>query len=62
VIIILKQTDHQIFRRWNDHLLITMEISLTEALTGFTKKVRHLDGHTVTVLSTSIVEPGSKVV
>jgi hypothetical protein len=60
VIIILRQIDHQIFTRWNDHLIVTMAVSLSEALTGFTKKIRHLDGHEVTVLSTSIVEPGSK--
>merc|ERR1719330_1522495 len=37
------------FKRVGDDLLFTMHISLYEALLGFERQVRHLDGHIVTV-------------
>lgn len=36
-----------LFRREGVHLKINWEISLADALTGFSQDIQHLDGHTV---------------
>jgi len=49
---------HSRFRREGDHLHMTMTISLLEALVGFNRVVRHLDGHDVTIANSKIIEHG----
>lgn len=39
----------QVFQRIGNDLLVTVRVSLFEALLGFERKIRHLDGHVVTV-------------
>jgi DnaJ homolog subfamily B member 11 len=38
---------HPVFRREGVNLMINMEISLADALTGFSHDIEHLDGHKV---------------
>lgn len=47
-------------RRGND-LVRTLRITLREALLGFTRQIRHLDGHTVEVSTTAVTKPGSVI-
>ena len=48
------QLNHLNFTRDNHNLKTDLEISLSEALLGFSKDIIHLDGHTVTITK----EPG----
>lgn len=45
----VKQVPHEFFTRNGDDLSINMQITLTDALVGFSKTIEHLDGHVVTV-------------
>eukprot|EP00959_Pyramimonas_sp_CCMP1952_P311079 6509966-Pyramimonas_sp.AAC.1 len=49
---------HSMFRRDGNHLHYDMTISLVDALVGFDTTIDHLDGHKVTVSSTSVTTPG----
>ena len=54
----LKMKPHAFFARLNAHdLQATVKISLKEALLGFKKKVRHLDGHFVTIEADGVTQP-----
>eukprot|EP01134_Creolimax_fragrantissima_P002960 CFRG2960T1 len=44
VIVILREKEHEIFKRKGLHLTMVMNISLVEALCGFSKPVTQLDG------------------
>jgi len=70
VIVIVKQRQHSKFERRGANLHYKMQITLKEALTGFSRKIKHLDDHEVeistdslsSVLSNGIVKPGQTVV
>jgi len=49
---------HKKFVRKGDDLHYPLTISLLEALVGFTKKIKHLDGHTVEITRTEVTKPG----
>jgi DnaJ-class molecular chaperone len=49
LIFIVSQIRDQHFTREGDDLSVSIEISLAEALVGFSKEISHLDGHAVTV-------------
>jgi len=49
---------HKRFVRKGDDLHYSLTISLLEALVGFSKKIKHLDGHTVDVIRTEVTRPG----
>ena len=51
VIMVLKQKRHKTFRRDGNDLHMDMDITLREALVGFTKTIQHLDGHDVEITS-----------
>ena len=51
VIFTVKQQPHNKFKRVGDNLFTDVEISLEEALLGFSKRVSHLDGHLVEISS-----------
>jgi DnaJ-related protein SCJ1 len=51
IIFVIQQTTHAVFKRVDNNLFMTMDITLEEALLGFTKTVKHLDGHDVLVKS-----------
>eukprot|EP00823_Brevimastigomonas_motovehiculus_P005510 TRINITY_DN4074_c0_g1_i1.p1 TRINITY_DN4074_c0_g1~~TRINITY_DN4074_c0_g1_i1.p1 ORF type:complete len:369 (-),score=68.37 TRINITY_DN4074_c0_g1_i1:168-1274(-) len=49
---------HPNFTRKGDDLYYSMHISLLEALVGFKKTIRHLDGHEVVIQKKTITSPG----
>lgn len=53
---IIEQEQHEIFHRDGDHLYVTMEIPLVDALTGFKHEFTHLDGHKFTVNVDDVTE------
>jgi DnaJ family protein B protein 11 len=55
-------TRHDVFERRGDDLLMTLGVTLTEALVGFEKTVRHLDGHDVILKKDGITRPGEVMV
>eukprot|EP00164_Ancoracysta_twista_P005348 GFYU01007313.1.p1 GENE.GFYU01007313.1~~GFYU01007313.1.p1 ORF type:complete len:360 (-),score=139.92 GFYU01007313.1:581-1660(-) len=57
VVFKLKQQPHRKFKRDGNNLKIDQHISLKEALLGYKKSIRHLDGHNVHIESTSITSP-----
>ena len=54
VIMVLKQKAHAQYRREKNDLHYNLMISLKESLIGFTRTIRHLDGHEVVRLSLSL--------
>mmetsp|Transcript_32616 Transcript_32616/g.82248 ORF Transcript_32616/g.82248 Transcript_32616/m.82248 type:complete len:365 (+) Transcript_32616:155-1249(+) len=59
VVLGLKMKSHPVFTRKGNDLHMTMEISLKEALTGFTRTVKQLDGREITVEEKGITGPYS---
>lgn len=57
----IKTLPHQIFERRGDDLYTNATISLSDALTGFTISLKHLDGHIVKVNREKVTWPGAKV-
>lgn len=53
---IIKQETHEHYHRDGDHLYVTMEIPLVDALTGFQHEFAHLDGHKFTVNVDDVTE------
>lgn len=53
---IITQMDHDYFHRDGDHLYVTMEIPLVDALTGFSHEFTHLDGHKFTINVDGVTE------
>jgi len=53
--------EHPLFRRIGNDLLVTVHVSLYEALLGFQREIVHLDGHTVVfgVERGVVLKPGS---
>jgi len=49
---------HKKFTRKGDDLYYKGQISLLESLVGFTKHVKHLDGHVVTLERETVTKPG----
>eukprot|EP00747_Dinoflagellata_sp_TGD_P179102 gnl/TRDRNA2_/TRDRNA2_29306_c0_seq1.p1 gnl/TRDRNA2_/TRDRNA2_29306_c0~~gnl/TRDRNA2_/TRDRNA2_29306_c0_seq1.p1 ORF type:complete len:497 (+),score=117.29 gnl/TRDRNA2_/TRDRNA2_29306_c0_seq1:135-1625(+) len=52
----LKQREHPKYTRKGDDLHMKMQISLREALLGFQRTLRHMDGHTVELSTTSVTK------
>jgi len=61
VIIVLQQQKHQLFQRYGCDLMMTREISLTEALCGLVFILQHLDGRELGIHSPPgmVIEPGN---
>lgn len=51
IIVNLQQQPHNVFKRVQNNLYVNMDISLKEALFGYEKTFKHLDGHTFSVHS-----------
>jgi DnaJ-class molecular chaperone len=54
VVVSLKTKRHSVFERKDNHLHITLKVSLKEALTGFSTTITHLDGRKVPI----VMKPG----
>jgi DnaJ-class molecular chaperone len=57
ILLAVKQKPHKTFKRQGNDLKMDVEITLKEALLGFSKKVVHLDEHEVTVKKSSTTMP-----
>lgn len=53
---IVTQESHEYYHRDGDHLYVTMEIPLVDALTGFQHEFEHLDGHKFVVNVNDVTE------
>jgi len=51
VIFVVREQDHNLFQRDGDDLIMKKEISLIDALTGYSFKITHLDGREVVIQS-----------
>jgi len=58
LIITLRLQPHSAFVREGDHLYIKQHLSLEEALLGFQKVVKHLDGEQVVIQRDKVTQPG----
>jgi len=59
IIFILEEKPHRVFTRSGDDLIMTYNISLTQALTGFDVPVQTLDGRRLTIPVRDVVNPNS---
>lgn len=58
LILTTPQKEHPNFKRHGDHLITTIEISLREALTGWERIVRTIDGKSIRVSKPGPTQPG----
>lgn len=49
VVVTVQEIPHPIFERKNNDLKIKIDVTLEEALLGFSRTIKHLDGHNVYV-------------
>jgi DnaJ family protein B protein 11 len=54
------QEEHPVFSRKHDDLIIKLNITLKEALTGFEKSIKHIDQTDIKICCKSIIEPESE--
>jgi DnaJ-class molecular chaperone len=57
VYVIISSLPHKHFRREGNDLHTQVELTLFEALYGFTKSLKHLDGHLVELKRTQVTQP-----
>jgi len=57
VVFHLEAKKHPKFERRGNDLLMNMKVTLREALLGWSQTIRHLDGHTFTVETSSVTKP-----
>ncbi|KAF9132088.1 hypothetical protein BGW39_000807 [Mortierella sp. 14UC] len=62
IVFTLEEKPHPVFTRRGDDLVMELDLTLLEALTGFSKVVKTLDGRSlpVTASSSRIVQPGQE--
>lgn len=58
VVVQFQQKEHPTFVRRGHHLFYNLDISLVEALGGFTAYITHLDNHVLQINHTGIIRPG----
>lgn len=58
---IIQTVPHPSFERRGDNLRTSISISLREALIGFERRLRHLDGHEVTIKRDRVTRPGLEI-
>ena len=61
-VFIIKQTPHPVFERIGDNLYADVEITLQEALLGFHKTLKHLNGEDVVVERDEVTQPFQTIV
>jgi len=57
VVLTLKVVKHNKFERRGDDLHMQMQVSLREALLGWSQTIRHLDGHSIEIGTKSVTKP-----
>lgn len=57
----IKETGHPLFRRSGLSLFVDVEVSLKEALLGWTRELTHLDGRTLKIAVTEVTRPGQVI-
>ena len=62
VYLTLKQHPNNQFKRLKNDLLMNVEVSLKQALLGFEKNIKHLDGHTVQIMGDYDIQDGERIV
>lgn len=55
--VVVRQEPHAKFRRNGADLYTEVHLTLAEALLGFSKKLKHLDDHDVTLSHTNVIQP-----
>ncbi|ORX89486.1 DnaJ-domain-containing protein [Basidiobolus meristosporus CBS 931.73] len=59
---LLDEKPHSTFKRDAEHLIANVDLSIKEALVGFTKEIKSLDGRTLKVQNpTPVVQPGQEM-
>jgi DnaJ homolog subfamily B member 4 len=58
LVFIIDEKPHPVFTRDGNDLVVTQRIPLAEALTGHTAHLTTLDGRSLTVPVTSVIQPG----
>jgi DnaJ family protein B protein 11 len=58
----VRSAPHAVFTRTGDDLAMNATITLAEALVGFSRTVKHLDGRKVVLSSTAVTRPGDVAV
>jgi DnaJ family protein B protein 11 len=58
----IQMQPHDVFERRGNDVWMTLGVTLTEALGGFEKTVRHLDGHEVVLKREGVTRPGDVMV
>jgi len=53
----ISELPHPVFTRSGNNLWVNVRISLKEAMLGFKKKIKHLDGHYVRIEKTGVTQP-----
>jgi len=61
LIFIISAAPHKRFERKGNDLYMTISISLLQALVGFSKSFKHLDGHDVLIERDSVTKPGLQI-
>lgn len=57
MILTLKVAKHETFERRGDDLHMNAKVTLRESLLGWSKTIRHMDGHTIEIGTDSITKP-----
>lgn len=59
LVVYISEKTHSVFERTGQNLLVTLDLTLNEALTGFEKSIEHLDGSDIELRGNNIVNPNS---
>ncbi|KAL9263237.1 DnaJ homolog subfamily B member 4-like protein, partial [Drosera capensis] len=62
IVFVIDEKPHPVFRRDGNDLLVDLEITLLESLTGKTFEITTLDGRCLPLEITSIIKPGFELV
>jgi DnaJ family protein B protein 4 len=58
---IIEEKPHSTFKREGDNLTMKVQLTLLEALSGFTKQIKTLDGRTLKINNTTnVIQPGQE--
>lgn len=58
---VVEEKPHPVYKRSNDDLHMTMNLNLTEALCGFSKAIKTLDGKELMVSNKAVTVPGQEI-